>query len=77
MHDGSLATLEDVLEHYAAGGRTIPSGPHAGAGKLNPNKDSLIGGFTLSPQNRADLIEFLKSLTDEAVLHDPRFANPW
>ena len=26
---------------------------------------------------RADLIAFLRSLTDEPLLHDPRFANPW
>jgi cytochrome c peroxidase len=38
MHDGSLATLEDVLAHYAAGGRTIASGPHQGVGHDNPNK---------------------------------------
>jgi cytochrome c peroxidase len=77
MHDGSIQTLDGVLDHYAAGGRTIASGPHAGAGHDNPNKDELIGGFELSAQDRRDLIEFLKSLTDQAVLHDPRFANPW
>jgi cytochrome c peroxidase len=77
MHDGSIATLEGVLDHYAAGGRTIASGPNAGIGHDNPNKDQLIGGFELSAQDRQDLIAFLKSLTDEAVLHDPRFANPW
>ena len=67
MHDGSIATLEGVLDHYAAGGR----------GPDNPNKDRLIAGFPLSPQDRADLIAFLESLTDLDVLHDPRFANPW
>ncbi len=77
MHDGSIATLEGVLDHYAAGGRTIASGANAGAGHDNPNKDSLIGGFQLSAQDRADLIAFLESLTDDAVLHDSRFANPW
>ena len=77
MHDGSIPTLEGVLDHYAAGGRTIASGPGAGVGHDNPNKDSLIGGFELSSQDRQDLIAFLQSLTDEAVLHDPRFANPW
>jgi cytochrome c peroxidase len=30
MHDGSAATLDDVFEHYQAGGRTISSGPYAG-----------------------------------------------
>ena len=77
MHDGSIATLEGVLDHYSAGGRSIASGPNAGVGHDNPNKDSLIGGFRLSAQDRADLIAFLESFTDEAVLHDPRFANPW
>jgi len=77
MHDGSIATLGEVLDHYAAGGRTIHSGRYAGVGHDNPNKDPLIGGFQLSAQDRDDLIAFLNSLTDEAVLHDPRFANPW
>ncbi len=77
MHDGSIATLEGVLDHYAAGGQLIGSGPHAGDGHANPNKDRLIGGFRLSPADRADLIAFLQSLTDEAVLHDPRYSSPW
>ena len=77
MHDGSIASLDEVLDHYAAGGRTIRSGPYAGTGHDNPNKDPLIGGFTLTAQDRRNLIEFLKSLTDDAVLHDSRFANPW
>lgn len=77
MHDGSIATLEGVLDHYAAGGRTLAEGPHAGVGNANPNKDPLVGGFSLTRQDRADLIAFLHSLTDEEVLRDPRFANPW
>jgi cytochrome c peroxidase len=77
MHDGSIPTLEGVLDHYAAGGRTIASGPAAGVGHDNPNKDSRIAGFELSKQDRADLIEFLKSLTDLEVLHDPHFSDPW
>jgi cytochrome c peroxidase len=67
MHDGSVPTLEAVLDHYSAGGR----------GHDNPNKEALIGGFTLSTQDRADLIAFLTSLTDDALIHDPHFANPW
>ena len=38
MHDGSVATLEEAIDHYAAGGRTIASGPNAGVGRDNPNK---------------------------------------
>ena len=67
MHDGSIATLEEVLDHYAAGGRA----------RSNPYKDSRMKPIALTPRNRADLIEFLRSLTDEQLLHDPRFANPW
>jgi cytochrome c peroxidase len=77
MHDGSIATLDGVLDHYAAGGRTIGTGPNAGIGHDNPQKDPLIGGFRLSAQDRTDLIAFLNSLTDEALLHDARFASPW
>ena len=77
MHDGSIATLEEVIEHYAAGGRTIPAGSLAGKGHDNPVKDQLVHGFGMTPQNRADLVAFLKSLTDEGLLHDPRFSNPW
>jgi cytochrome c peroxidase len=77
MHDGSVTTLDAVLDHYAAGGRTLKAGPNAGVGYDNPNKDPLVGGFRISAQDRNDLIEFLRALTDETVLHDSRFANPW
>ncbi len=77
MHDGSVATLEDVLAHYMAGGRTIASGPYQGVGHDNPNKSEAIHGFTLTTEQRDDLIAFLRALTDEDVLHDRRFSNPW
>ncbi len=77
MHDGSIATLSEVLDHYAAGGRTIASGPYAGAGSQNPYKSELINGFTLTEQERADVIAFLESLTDDELLVDPRYADPW
>ncbi len=77
MHDGTIATLDEVIDHYAAGGRTIPDGPNAGVGHDNPLKSSFVPGFTLSPQEREDLIAFLQSLTDESFVTDPRFSNPW
>ena len=77
MHDGSVATLEEVIDHYAAGGRSIVEGPYRGVGHDNPAKSATIGGFTLSAEQRADLVAFLESLTDESLLRDPRFANPW
>ena len=76
MHDGSIATLDEVIDHYAAGGRSIHSGPNAGDGSNSPLKDKFLVGFILSQSERADLIAFLESLTDETFLHDPRFADP-
>ena len=77
MHDGSVATLEEAIDHYSAGGRAILDGPYKGLGRDNPNKSASIRGFTLTSEQRADLVAFLQSLTDEALLRDPRFSNPW
>jgi len=77
MHDGSIPTLEGVLDHYAAGGRTVHEGPNKGVGSANPFKSEFITGFTLSRRERDDVIAFLNSLTDSSFIRDPRFANPW
>lgn len=77
MHDGSIETLEGVLDHYAAGGRTIEDGPNAGVGSENKFKSELISGFDLTEEERADVIAFLQTLTDDEFLKDPRFADPW
>ena len=66
MHDGSVATLEAVIDHYASGGR-----------HNHVNKTRVLRPFQLSDQERRDLIEFLKSLTDEDLIHDVRWSNPW
>ncbi|HRE88859.1 MAG TPA: di-heme enzyme, partial [Myxococcota bacterium] len=52
MHDGSIATLDAVLDHYAAGGRNLESGPDAGDGRANPFKSELITGFELTHEER-------------------------
>lgn len=77
MHDGSVPTLEAVLDHYAAGGRLITSGPYAGDGRLHPNKSDLISRIDLNAQEKADIVAFLKTLTDEEFLRNPKFANPF
>jgi cytochrome c peroxidase len=76
MHDGSVRTLDEVLDHYGAGGRTILSGPYAGVGAANSNKSIFLPGFNATAEERQDLLEFLKSLTDTSVLTDPRFSDP-
>ena len=77
MHDGSVATLEEALDHYAAGGRTIPAGPHAGDGSKSPLKSELINGFALSASEKSDVVEFFKTLTDAELLKDPKLSDPW
>ena len=77
MHDGSLSTLEDVVDHYARGGRLVATGPLAGDGSRSRYKDPRVSGFALSAAERADLVAFLRSLSDSSLVRDPRFANPW
>lgn len=77
MHDGSVATLDEVIRIYERGGRLIESGPNAGDGKLNPNKSPFVPGFTLTEQERADLTAFLEALTDEQFVSDPTLADPF
>ncbi len=76
MHDGSLATLGDVIDFYAAGGRVLTDGPRAGDGRSHPGKSPFIKGFTLTAQERQDLLDFLASLTDERFLNNAEFAAP-
>jgi len=66
MHDDRFSTLEEVVDFYSEG--VI----------LTDTLDTLItvGGFALSVDERADLVEFLRSLTDEAFLTDPDLADP-
>ena len=61
MHDGSLATLEAVVDQYARGGRG------------SPWTDPQIRPLTLSSDEKTDLVAFLRSLTDPAFLADPSF----
>ena len=51
MHDGSSATLEDVIEIYNRGGDS------------GPNKSKLVYPLNLTNDEKADLVAFLKALT--------------
>ncbi|MBI3815470.1 MAG: cytochrome-c peroxidase [Nitrospinae bacterium] len=53
MHDGSFKTLEDVVEFYNKGG------------VKNPQLDKDIKPLNLTPQEKKDLVEFLKALNGE------------
>jgi cytochrome c peroxidase len=65
MHDGSLKTLEDVVEHYAGKLEDRPS--------LAPE---LKRGVTLTPTERADLITFLKTLSSDSRPKPPPLPSP-
>ncbi len=77
MHDGSVATLEEVVRLYEAGGRHILDGSYAGDGRRSPLKSGLVSGFTLTEQERTDLLAFLEALTDPTFISDPRFGDPF
>ena len=53
MHDGSLMTLQDVIEHYVRGGTQ------------NPNLDREIRPLALNDQDKRNIVAFLRSLTGE------------
>lgn len=77
LHDGSAASLTDVILIYENGGREITHGINAGDGRLNPNKSHLIKGFHLNSQQQKDLISFLLSLSDSSILKNPLYTNPF
>ena len=62
MHDGSISTLETVIEHYNSGG------------KSHHNKSPFIKELNLSPQQKEDMVEFLISLTDYSFCNNPVFS---
>jgi len=65
MHDGRFKTLEEVLDHYQQGGHGVV------------NEDPNILPFRLSPQDKADLIAFLKMLSDPTFLQNKNFSSPF
>jgi len=77
MHDGSIETLDGVLDHYLAGGRLIAEGAWAGDGSRNPYKSIFVREFDLDEREREDLLAFLHALTDTSVMTNPAFSNPF
>jgi cytochrome c peroxidase len=65
MHDGRLATLEAVLNHYSQDVRN------------HPNLDRRARRPNLSTAEKAALVAFLKTLTDPKFIADPKFSDPF
>ncbi|MEY4204216.1 MAG: hypothetical protein RL013_1920 [Bacteroidota bacterium] len=61
MHDGSIATLEDVVSHYNSGGKT------------HPHKSPYIRPLGLTDREKDDLVAFLNALTDYQFISNLKF----
>lgn len=72
MHDGSVATLGEVIDLFAAGGRVRRE-----TGVASPLQSPLVQPFALDAGEKADLLAFLEALTDVEFLTDPRFSDPF
>ena len=69
MHDGSIPTLEAVIDHYAAGGRARSSTQKENDVESKSFIDPMVSGFELTPTEKRQLIAFLRALTDEVFIN--------
>lgn len=65
MHDGRFTSLDAVLEHYRTG-IVVSSTLDA----------SLVNGIAMTDDEKADIIAFLKTLSDNTFIKDKRFSEP-
>lgn len=72
MHDGRFATLEEVIEHYSSGIQNHPS-------LISPlvNTSGEVGQFDFTQEEKQALVAFLETLTDNAMLEDEKYSNPF
>lgn len=69
MHDSRFATLEDVVNFYSSGIKQ--SSPN-----IDEHMPDFGSGLNLTAQEKADLVAFLKTLTDQSFLADAKFSDP-
>jgi cytochrome c peroxidase len=77
LNDGDAASLMDVINIYADGGKTIHEGANKGDGVINPNKHTLINGFLISETDKMHLNNFLLSLSDSSFIQNKNYQNPF
>ena len=70
MHDGRFETLEEVVEFYL-------TGAHANSPNISANMHALQDDVYLSDDDKAALVSFLKTLTDETYLNNTDYSNPF
>ena len=71
MHDGRFATLEEVIDHYNTGVKQSATMDELMQYNVQP------GGLQLTAQDKADLVAFLKTLTDETFLTNAAYKSPF
>jgi len=76
MHDGSVASLEEAIDLFDAGGRNVTSGPFRGDGREHPAKNGAIRPLALSLAQKKDLLSFLQALSDRCFITNPAFSDP-
>ncbi|MDB5236054.1 MAG: hypothetical protein JWR44_3047 [Hymenobacter sp.] len=76
MHDGRLRTLEEVVDHYNE--HVVLNSPNIDPLLLNTTNDPRQQSFTLdlTTTEKAQIVAFLKTLTDSTFIKDPRFSRP-
>ncbi|MDZ4759032.1 MAG: cytochrome c peroxidase [Bacteroidota bacterium] len=72
MHDGRFATLEEVVEFYNSGVKL--SSPNIDPLMTKTNKQFGLG---LTHQDKSDLVQFLKTLTDTVFMNNKNFQSPF
>jgi cytochrome c peroxidase len=72
MHDGRFETLEEVLDHYSKNIQPSPNLDH----RLRGSGGAPIQ-LNFSEEDKNDIIAFLETLTDEVLVSDTRFADPF
>ena len=72
MHDGRFNTLEEVVEHYNSG---VQDHPNLGDALRDENGRPIR--LNLTEQEKTDLVNFLKTLTDEEISRDVKFSDPF
>jgi cytochrome c peroxidase len=72
MHDGRFSTLEEVIEHYNSGVK-----PHAHLDPKFLDDNGHVKKLHLTSIEKKALVAFLKTLTDEEMVTDPRWSDPF
>ena len=76
MHDGSVNTLENVIDIYIKGGRITTYNNHVNNGIQSTTKDPRIQPHKLNDDDKRDLINFLYMLSDSSIFANNNFINP-